>query len=65
MMSNKDEMVETKSVIHFMLRGPKSAIDENYDNESTLVCRAFNPTIKTFDRHYVETKIVLNVQCKF
>lgn len=66
MPTDKDEMVVTSSILSFMLRGPKSAIiDENDDNESTLVCRAYNPTIKIFDRHYVETKIILDVQCEF
>lgn len=62
---DKDEMVVTTSVLNFMLRGPKSVVvHENDDDKSTLVCRAFNPVIKTNDHDYVETKITLNVQCK-
>uniref|UniRef100_A0A2S2PHW8 Ig-like domain-containing protein n=1 Tax=Schizaphis graminum TaxID=13262 RepID=A0A2S2PHW8_SCHGA len=61
--TDKDELVVTTSILSFVLWGPKSAvINENDDNESTLVCHAYNPVIKTFDRHYVETKITLDVQ---
>lgn len=63
--TNQDEMQVTTSILSFVIRGPKSDVpDENYDNESTLVCRSYNPVIKTSDRHYVETKIALDVQCK-
>jgi len=63
--TDKDELVVTTSILSFILWGPKSAvINDNDDNESTLVCHAYNPVIKTFDRHYVETKITLDVQCK-
>ncbi|XP_029341821.1 uncharacterized protein LOC100167149 isoform X2 [Acyrthosiphon pisum] len=61
--TDKDELVVTTSILSFILWGPKSAvINENDDNESTLVCHAYNPVIKTFDRHYVETKITLDAQ---
>ncbi|XP_022178469.1 uncharacterized protein LOC111039313 [Myzus persicae] len=61
--TDKDELVVTTSILSFILWGPKSAvINENDDNESTLVCHAYNPVIKTFDRHYIETKITLDVQ---
>ncbi|XP_025191738.1 uncharacterized protein LOC112591991 [Melanaphis sacchari] len=61
--TDKDELVVTTSILSFVLWGPKSAaVNENDDNESTLVCHAYNPVIKTFDRHYVETKITLDVQ---
>ncbi|VVC37605.1 Immunoglobulin subtype,Immunoglobulin-like domain,Immunoglobulin-like fold,Immunoglobulin subtype 2 [Cinara cedri] len=60
--ADKDEMVVTTSVLSFMLRAPYSAEDhENDYNETTLVCRAYNPAIK-IERTYVETKITLDVQ---
>jgi len=63
--TDKDELVVTTSILSFILWGPKSAVNnENDDNESTLVCHAYNPVIKTFNHHYVETKIILDVQCK-
>lgn len=67
MVTDKDEMIVTTSILNFMLQGPKSAaaVDENDDGELTLVCRAYNPAIKTSDRHYVETKVTLDVQCKY
>lgn len=64
-MTDKDETVVTTSILHFKLQEPTSAVkDANDDNESTLVCRAYNPAIKTIDHHYIETKITLDVQCK-
>lgn len=64
-MTDKDELIVTTSILSFIIWGPKSAvINENDDNESILVCHAYNPVIKTIDRHYVETKITLDVQCK-
>lgn len=66
MATDEDEIVVMTSVLSFMLRAPKSAIsNENNDNESILVCKAYNPVIKTYDRHNVETKITLDVQCKY
>lgn len=66
-MTDKDEMIVTISILNFMLRGPKSAaaVDENDDGELALVCRVYNPAIKTSDRHYVETKVMLDLQCKY
>lgn len=65
MTADKDEIVVTTSILSFMLRGPKSVVVlENDDDKSTLVCRAYNPAIKTIDRDYVETKITLDVLCK-
>lgn len=59
------EIVVMTSVLSFMLRGPKSAkVDENDNNISNLVCRSYNPAIKTLDHHYVESKISLDVQCE-
>lgn len=64
-MTENDEMAVTTSILRFMIRGPKSALVDGSDyNESTLVCRAHNPAIKTSDHHYIETKITLDVQCK-
>lgn len=66
MATDEDEIVVMTSVLSFMLRAPKSAIsNENNDNESILVCKAYNPVIKTYVRHNVETKITLDVQCKY
>ncbi|XP_025414233.1 uncharacterized protein LOC112686242 [Sipha flava] len=60
--TDKDETVVTTSILHFKLQEPTSVvIDANDDNESTLVCRAYNPAIKTIDHHYIETKITLDV----
>lgn len=71
MPADDDEMTVTTSILSFVLRGPKSAVadendddDGNGDNISVLVCRTYNPVIKTFDRHHVETRIALDVQCK-
>lgn len=69
--ADDDEITVTTSVLSFVLRGPKSAVaDENDDDDNkddyifVLVCRTYNPVIKTFDRHHVENRIVLDVQCK-
>lgn len=59
-------MLVTTSILSFMLKEPKSAIaDENDDDVSILVCRTYNPVIKILHKHHVETKIALDMQCKF